>query len=305
MNRPSFIRWNLVVRLPIALAGLLAIVGLSGFESYRYPLETVLRDPALQRRVREATESGQDPTLYGDHHDIAKECLSSVGMNARFIEGISRTASDIDYDNFVQKKHYEAQNHCDRNMKTTDAQAFRDCLVYFRKRVAEAWNTAAYGSQPDEANFVKILPRALHAQADFFSHSNFIDLAPEAQDAFLGCWTRLGATQAGTHDDLYKAIDDRDHSCLGPDSDGYVKLLKVTGFDPTATNWYRPPDVPYPHAQDAKDGPTYPPGPDKYLQARRAAVGACKSAMTDFKRICMLDSICSKRYQVFFSDASP
>lgn len=170
-------------------AGLLtaAALCLAGFDSYKVPVEQLLKDGKLRKQAEALIRGGGDTALYANHYLIAKRCLIRAGVEPEVAEAMARKTSDIDFDNVKNRGHYEAKNHCDRAMEVTHHKAFAQSLEYHRQRVSEAWNSLSHG---DLRNVKKILPRALHVQGDFFSHSNYVDLPPATREELMGCWTR-------------------------------------------------------------------------------------------------------------------
>jgi hypothetical protein len=279
-----------------------------GFDSYKYPLEQIERDPKLQKIVELQARSGQQTALYSEHYSITKQCLHDSHVQDDVAERLSLKVCDIDLDNWHNPQHYEAKNHCDRAVKTSNYGAFGSALRYHRERIAESWHSLSYG---DVDNVVKILARALHGEEDFFSHSNFVDMSPVTQDELIGCWTRYAASKERDHDENYALIE-KDLRCIETgfnSSQNELDNLLITGFDPREPDPYAPRGDSYPHRKFAKDNANY--GVDakslikngtmtKFAAAKRAAISACVGTVTDFSRLCKLDSNCRLHWAKMF-----
>ncbi len=279
----------------VRLVAIAVVVLLFGFNSYKYPFERITKDANLRAYVEAQVHSGNARPLYAEHYEITMQCLHDAHVKPELAEAIGEKVSDIDLDNWHNASHYEAKNHCDRAIGVSSASAFENALTYHRERIAEAWNSLGFG---DVENVVKILPRALHAEQDFFSHSNFVDLPTERQIALSRCWTAYGAKVGRGHHDTYREIE-QDRACMGDAT--LSDSLLITGFDPKASDPYFPPGDTYPHRTFAKDSATYskeaarlmPDGStSRYLGARLAAVRACTATLNDFKRLCQMCPRC-------------
>ena len=137
------------LRRPAAVLLLLASPFLFAFDSYKYPFEKVRADPVLQAEIRKALTNGEYGKVYAEHYEISLECLKTAGVRPELAEAMAQRASDIDLDDWKNKRDYEAKNHCDRSMTESDEGAFTAALHYHRERVAEAWNSWSSGKPPD------------------------------------------------------------------------------------------------------------------------------------------------------------
>ena len=273
---------------------------LMAFDSYKVPFEQLTRDPKLQAEIRKQLGAGRVGDVYGDHYQITRSCLAAVGVVPAITEQISRKASDIDIDNWRNKSHYEAKNHCDRAIGRSSTQAFDACLMYHRQRIAEAW--WALRTKNIQA-FVTALPRALHVQQDFFAHSNVVDeeMTSDLQ-SISTCWTTYPIFNVSVSDHENEQRLWNDGRCTGGEQ-AWTDRLKLTGFDPAAADPYSPQGDPYSHRTFAKDNPTYssdasasaPTGVTKYVAALQSASEACIATMKSFRALCESDELCRSR----------
>jgi hypothetical protein len=288
-----------------AIVILFSLPLLLGFDSYRVPFERFVRDTKLRSLTFEQIAGMRSAKAYGEHYQITRACLIAAGVKPNYVEQMSRGVSDIDWDNWQNKSHYDAKNHCDRGMGRSSVEAFDSCLSYHRQRIAEAWWTLRENKLAD---FAVALPRALHAQQDFFSHSNAVDenMAP-ALSSIMTCWTEYPTfdLQISARANRQQIWDDNTCMAAGP---AWAAQLKLTGYDPRARDAYAPPDDKYSHRTFAKDNPRYSPeaedaagnGISKYAVALAKARAACDATMQAFRGLCEADGLCRSRYSAVF-----
>lgn len=161
-------------------------------------------------------------------------------------------------------------HHCDRVAPADDADAVNATIAYVAQERALARELVLL--DPEAA--VHALGRALHALQDCFSHSNVVDLPPEAQKA-------LG--DALVHN---RTLTVR---------------LRVCGVAPGALDIERPSGDAYPHADFNKDDKAsspeadllMPDGRSKHEHAKALATNATRAFLADF--MADLDALGSER----------
>jgi hypothetical protein len=132
--------------------------------------------------------------------------------------------SNTEQDNPALPYHHEY--HFDRNDSMSHAAAFFDGVQYVRGQMALVKQFAM--SNPREA--LNALGRALHAQQDFYAHSNFIELSPLDRDT------------------IESALLQQEGAIYAPST------LKLTWFNPNSMSDINDP-LGYPHHLYAKDFP--------------------------------------------------
>lgn len=277
-----------------------------GFDSFVRPFEDLQRDPALRAQFQSATGRA---ALYTGHYEITKACLAKSQVQAKVAESIARTTSEIDYVAWNNpKRDYEPKRHCDRAQIGEDRKALTECLGYFRESIGTAWFQLTVGNV--DSWFMKMLPRALHTQEDFFSHSNYVDLpTAEARESARQCWSNLPEISRieSLHDKqtaLWKA-----DFCTEQDAP-WISEIRLTGYKPGVPDPYAPPDDPYPHQNYAKDNPAYSGealsriagGSTKYEAARDAAIETCVATVDRFRALCRENALCMRSYSRIFVD---
>jgi hypothetical protein len=120
--------------------------------------------------------------------------------------------------------HYRADHHFDRPPSISHAQAFAAGSTYFREQFDKAVLKAAAGSQ---GAALDAIGRSLHAVQDFVSHSNLIDLPPA--EAGLVVNEVIAGTASG------------------------VTTLRLTGYDPAASEPGKPAGDDFAHDDFSKD----------------------------------------------------
>lgn len=123
---------------------------------------------------------------------------------------------------------YHVSHHCDRSPGQEDADAFLDTVAYIRAQRDEAMNASEAG---EAGKAMEHLGRALHALQDCFSHSNGVDLPPEAQGR------------------LVQAVSNASADPAPPPG------LRLTSYEPGIDDPERPPGDGYTHGEFAKDAP--------------------------------------------------
>lgn len=226
--------------------------------------------------------------IYADHFNITSECLLESNIRKKLIYDISKNVSDIDIDNFKNRKHYAPENHCDRKPGIEHFGAFAQCLKYHRERIGESWIKLRDGQDIKEV--IKILSRAIHAQQDFFSHSNFIELNEKEKKELLGCWTQYEPKDNPVKQEQIS----KDERCYA--NTLFSSALKITGYDHNGENKYAPPNDEYSHQENAKDNKEV----IGYFAAREAAKNACINSIKDFFRLCELDNACIENSRKLF-----
>jgi hypothetical protein len=125
------------------------------------------------------------------HGDITREALKGEGIKGAYIEAIARANWHQDYDQMrfavgapwlKPNSKYSPDHHFDRLKDKSHVEAFRRGAQYVRDQRGSAI-TKVGTHHMDLAT--EAIGRAMHALQDFFSHSNFVELSKEEQDATL------------------------------------------------------------------------------------------------------------------------
>lgn len=202
------------------------------------------------------------------HRDITiTAAATNQNWNAAARDLLAAGVAKVDWDEsqltrngWVPNNAYRAGHHFDRTPGVTDANAFRDGRTYVEEEYLFAVIFASANNAADSRVHVA---KGFHALEDFFSHSNFVDLAAADQATVLrAIWDDTVAPPAG---------------------------LRLTGYNPNPTVADPDPGLPpgdtYAHKTFCKDNPRGNAesqlligGQTKHALARAAAT----TAATDF-----------------------
>jgi hypothetical protein len=197
------------------------------------------------------------------HGDITREALKDEGVKGDYIAAIVSANWHQDYDQvkFIvgapwlkPNDRYSPDHHFDRLKDKSHGEAFRRGAQYVRDQRGFAI-TKVGTNHMDLAT--QAIGRSMHALQDFFSHSNFVELSKEEQEATL--------------DALF-----RRH----PEGRDPPAALKITG---TQDGKDLPNDG-YGHNAHAKDNPGKNDDARRDFQkARDAAIDACRDLIRGIK----------------------
>ena len=122
------------------------------------------------------------------HKNIVEECLNNTFLS-NAIPTVKSRMADLDerdaISGIVSNPNYQPKYHCDRAGDRDNARAFSECQEYFMQARAEMLNDA-WNMNKEHAYIM--LTRMLHAQADFYSHSNAWERVNQFESDMKSCW---------------------------------------------------------------------------------------------------------------------
>lgn len=192
---------------------------------------------------RSPTAEAFDSYPVGAQHDqITERAAKAVGLSKEKTAQLKKAVRAPDWDEsswdpgvwpwqwvaFSPNANYDASHHCDRGPGVSHAAAFVATARYINQKKQEAVDAAKANRQGDA---LKALGEALHALQDCKSHSNYVDLTIAERAAFEATLENPAANPPPAN-------------------------LKITGYDPSASNPEAPPGDAYSHKDFAKDNPT-------------------------------------------------
>lgn len=210
------------------------------------------------------------PPQSSPHDDITETAADAVGWPASGRAALNEAVRAPDLDEFRPegdvgdgsridaRDAFHPAHHCDRVPPADNATSFQQAASYVQK---ERDNASRLIADADAEAAVEALGRALHAAQDCFSHSNWVDLEPEARQGVMRALLQGGEAPAG---------------------------LVLTAFEPNSKDSTNP-DDPYPHDTYAKDSPDKNDESaivvgdrTKYEWARDGAIQASAPIMAEF-----------------------